>query len=146
MATSTCCLIFADGFYEPEGSKEGNTKRPWHFFQLPDEATFAFGGLWTENTDPDTGEVTEGFVIITTDATDTMRPVHNRHPLMLRPEQWRQWLDHSNNNSEAFLKEFIKPWDGMPLDHWRVSDHAKNWRHEGISCIEPLQSAQTQLL
>lgn len=143
MATSTRCLIFADGFYEPEGSKEGNTKRKWHFFQLPDEATFAFGGLWTENTDPDTGEVIEGFVIITTDATDAMRPIHNRHPLMLKPEQWGHWLDHKNNNSETFLDEFMRPWDGHPLDHWRVSDRAKNWRNDDQQCVAKYKTQKT---
>ena len=135
MARTTRCLIFADGFYEPEGAKPKSGSRHWHFFQFPDEHTFAFGGLWTENVNPETGEVTEGFVIITTEATEQMRPIHHRHPLILKPEQWDQWMDHENNNTEAFLKEIVRPWDGEWLDHWQVSDRAKDWRNEDDTCI-----------
>ena len=146
LAQETRCLVFADGFYEPKGEKGKEASRPWHFFQFADERIFAFGGLWKQVIDRETGEiVAEGFVIITTDATDEMRPIHHRHPLILRPDQWAGWLDHKTNNSKEFLDSIVSPWAGDPLSHWQVSNRPKSAQFDDKKCIEPDTDKQEDL-
>jgi putative SOS response-associated peptidase YedK len=40
-------------------------------------------------------EAVESFTIITTEPNELVRPVHNRMPVLLRPEDEDQWLDVS---------------------------------------------------
>jgi putative SOS response-associated peptidase YedK len=55
---------------------------------------FAFAGLWDVWHKPD-GKRVESFTIITTEPNELVRPIHNRMPVILRPEDEDQWLDAS---------------------------------------------------
>ena len=84
------CLIPADGFYEWKGSK-GN-KQPV-FITLPDGEPFGFAGLW-EVWD-DKGKAEEPLytcTIITTDASDSIKDIHHRMPVILKPEAFKDWI------------------------------------------------------
>ncbi|MDH5412377.1 MAG: SOS response-associated peptidase, partial [Alphaproteobacteria bacterium] len=73
------CLIPADGFYEWKKTAAG--KQPWRI-ERADGAPFAFAGLWDRWQGPE-GKVIESCVIITTEANETMRPIHDRMPVIL---------------------------------------------------------------
>jgi putative SOS response-associated peptidase YedK len=84
------CLIPADGFYEWKG-KKGN-KQPV-FITLPDEKPFGFAGLW-EVWD-DKGKEDEPLytcTILTTDASDSIKDIHDRMPVILKPEAYGDWI------------------------------------------------------
>jgi putative SOS response-associated peptidase YedK len=84
------CLIPADGFYEWKGQK-GN-KQPV-FITLPDGEPFGFAGLW-EVWD-DKGKAEEPLytcTIITTVASSAMKDIHNRMPVILKPEAFEDWV------------------------------------------------------
>jgi putative SOS response-associated peptidase YedK len=84
------CLIPADGFYEWKGRK-GN-KQPV-FLTLPDEKPFGFAGLW-EVWD-DKGKAEEPLytcTILTTDASDSIKDIHDRMPVILKPEAFKDWI------------------------------------------------------
>lgn len=84
------CLIPADGFYEWDARH--NPKAPY-YIGLQDAAPFAFAGLWDVWKNPETGEITESFAIITTAATDAMQGCHDRMPVMFTSEKAFQfWL------------------------------------------------------
>ena len=51
----------------------------------------AFAGLWERWKRPD-GEPLTTYTIITTDANDTVMPLHNRMPVILRPDDYDHWL------------------------------------------------------
>ncbi|HEY6363490.1 MAG TPA: SOS response-associated peptidase family protein [Candidatus Binatia bacterium] len=79
------CIIPADGFYD---RKEDKRKVPMWVY-LKTKEPFTFAGLWDVWRKPD-GKRLESFTIITTEPNELVRPVHNRMPVILRPDpQWR---------------------------------------------------------
>jgi SOS response associated peptidase (SRAP) len=87
------CLILTDGFYEwqkPEDPRQ--PRRPLHF-SLGSGEPFCFAGLWTSWTSPE-GDVVPSCTIVTCDANELTRPIHDRMPVILAdPEVWECWLD-----------------------------------------------------
>jgi putative SOS response-associated peptidase YedK len=77
------CLVLTDGYYEWDKHKQP------HRFVLKSGEPFALAGIYArgENEgDPMT------FAILTTEANNVMRPVHERMPVMLMPGREKDWL------------------------------------------------------
>ncbi len=99
------CIIPASGFYE--WSKKGaGAKQPFYFY-LKDKEVFGFAGLFEEWTDKETGEVLETCAIITTEANEILEPVHDRMPVILRPEFYDEWLDSKESNTDELEKMLV---------------------------------------
>ena len=105
------CLVLADGFYEWRAGEDGG-RDPVHF-RLADGSPFAFAGLWTSRTDPETGEVVESCTIVTTAPNALVAPVHDRMPVILPPSLENDWLDPqlSREHALSLLEPFAA--DGM---------------------------------
>jgi putative SOS response-associated peptidase YedK len=86
------CLIPADGFYEWEGDVPGK-KQPYYIHR-PDHGLMAFGGIWEHWMGPDGSEL-ETAAIITTVANALVETIHPRSPLIIHPQDFAIWLDHS---------------------------------------------------
>jgi putative SOS response-associated peptidase YedK len=85
------CLILADGFYEWQKPASGKGKsQPFHFRLLGGEP-FMFAGLWESWRQPD-GEDLLSCTLITCAANETVAPIHERMPVILRGEQPWEWL------------------------------------------------------
>jgi putative SOS response-associated peptidase YedK len=98
------CLILADGFYEWEGQK-GN-KQPV-FITLPNEKPFAFAGLWETWRDKNNQDETyRSCTIITRDASESLKDIHNRMPAILHPDTYDTWLDYDNHDTKR-LQEIL---------------------------------------
>lgn len=78
------CLIPATGFAEAEG-EPGKKTRTW--FSVRDQPVFAWAGLWRESVE--WGPVYSGLM---TDCNETVRPYHDRMPVLLRPDEHDRWL------------------------------------------------------
>lgn len=89
------CLIPADGFYE--WRRSGRSKQPFHF-GMKDDSLFAFAGIWDRWRTPQ-GQLIESCAILTTAPNELLRDVHDRMPVILRPETYHVWL--SNTASDA---------------------------------------------
>jgi putative SOS response-associated peptidase YedK len=63
----------------------------------------AFAGLWDRWRGPD-GPL-DTFAIITTDANDAMRPIHDRMPVILEPGNHDAWLKSAGRNLLAPYRE-----------------------------------------
>src|SRR5215831_18452770 len=83
------CIIPADGFYE--WRKEGKRKVPM-WVNLKSREPFGFAGLWDVWRRPE-GDLVEPFTIVTTEPNELVRPVHDRMPVILLPEDEERWLD-----------------------------------------------------
>lgn len=84
------CIVISDGYYEwMEVGKP--TKQPFRICKQ-DESLFAFAGLWTEWTNPQTKVVIPSFTIILTQAYSTISHIHDRMPIMLNPDIAHGWL------------------------------------------------------
>lgn len=126
------CLLPADGFYE--WKKEGARKQPFHI-RRRDEAPFAFAGLW-EYWERD-GEIIESGTILTTEANGTMRPLHERMPVILDPADYAAWLDPANRDVQG-LKALLRPCGDDVLTASAVGALVNNPRHDDPRCLEPV--------
>jgi len=90
------CLIPLTEFAEAEGSK-GRKTRTW--LNVKDEPIAAWGGLWRKS--DEWGPVYSGAM---TDCNETVRPIHDRMPVLLLPNEYEQWLHGSFDDLLALQK------------------------------------------
>lgn len=97
--TKRRCLILADGFYEwKKGAGPGGRSQPY-YFRLADGKPFAFAGLWEFWRGPEgaqsQGKEADGIrscTIITTEANELVKPIHDRMPVILSGDDLWAWL------------------------------------------------------
>ena len=82
------CLVPADGFYEWEARATG--KQPY-WIHRPGSALFAMAGIWALWSDGD-GDRLATFSILTREAPDPIRWLHDRVPVILPEDCWTDWL------------------------------------------------------
>ncbi|OAI41209.1 hypothetical protein AYO40_03625 [Planctomycetaceae bacterium SCGC AG-212-D15] len=126
------CLIIADGFYE--WCKREKSKQAY-LIHRPDDAPFAFAGLWEKWRDPE-GQTVQSCSIITTDANAMMRPLHDRMPVILRRDEYDCWLDPAYHDRHRLL-ELLRPCPEDGLSLTAVGSRVNNARNEGPECVEP---------
>jgi putative SOS response-associated peptidase YedK len=88
------CLIPLTGFAEAEGPKGAKT-RTW--FTVKDQPIFAWAGLWRVS--QEWGPVYSG---VMTDCNEAIRPVHDRMPVLLMPDDYDRWLHGSYEDTLGF--------------------------------------------
>lgn len=125
------CLIPADGFYE--WKRHGGGKQPF-FFRMRDEAPFGFAGLW-ERWEGEGGRVINSCTILTTEANDVVRPVHDRMPVILHPGDYDLWLD-VNASKRDLPAELLRPYPASEMTSYPVSSAVNSPRSRGESLIE----------
>ena len=133
------CLIPADGFYEWKGEK--GRKQPM-FITSPDRKPFAFAGLWEtwrKKDDPDS--TYKSCTIITTRASDSIRDIHHRMPVILKPSAYESWLDPGNQDA-AELEKILENEIITELVSYPVSKQVNSTRNNDSSCIEAIGTAQ----
>ena len=81
-------------WYEWTGEK--GKKQPY-YISAPSGEPFAFAGLWETWADKESNEeyVYKSFTIITTAASESIREIHHRMPIILDPKFHEKWL-HSD--------------------------------------------------
>lgn len=116
---SNRCIIPITGFFEWQ--QVNSKKLPW-FITAEDEDLLSLAGLWSEWVNPVTGEVSQTFTIITTEANELMAKIHNtkkRMPAILKNEDEMKWLD-PNLKIDTF-ETLLKPYDSKLLKAHTVS-------------------------
>lgn len=88
------CLIPLTAFAEAEGPKGAKT-RTW--FSVTDQPVFAWAGLWRDSAE--WGPVYAG---VMTACNEAIRPVHDRMPVLLQPDEYDRWLNGSFDDTLAF--------------------------------------------
>jgi putative SOS response-associated peptidase YedK len=124
------CLVAADGFYEWMATG-GGRKQP-HFITLPDDQPFAFAGLW-ESWVGKEGKRIESCVIVVCEATEPLRAIHDRMPVILPPERFDEWLDVARPLEAA--SALLRPYRG-PLLVYPVSNRVNSPQNDDVSFIE----------
>ncbi|WEK54763.1 MAG: SOS response-associated peptidase [Candidatus Cohnella colombiensis] len=124
-------IIPADGFYEwkPYGAK----KQPMRI-TMKDEAIFSMAALYDTWTSPE-GQKVSTCTIITTTPNDLMADIHDRMPVILRPEDEAFWLDRSNADT-AGLTSLLRPYDAAAMRAYPVSSIVGNVKNDTAECIE----------
>lgn len=127
------CIVIASGFYEWKQLAHG--KQPYRVTPA-DAPLFGFAGLWERWKAP-SGETIESYTIITTDANEAVREVHNRMPVILAREDYGRWLDAGNPEADVLLR----PCPAESVQIYPVSTRVNNARFDDPSCIEPLSES-----
>jgi len=131
------CLVLADGFYE--WLKEGKARLPvW--FSLVNGTPFALAGIWEAPPKklassaemaavPADGTVS----LLTTSANETVRPFHDRMPVLLPVDVWKDWLgDISTDQASAMLQPFPAEY----MKSRRVTKLVNSPKHDVPECLQ----------
>ena len=132
------CLVPADGFYEwtrAAGSGGRVTRMPY-LLRREDHQPFAFAGLWSSWRDPASGESRRTFAIVTRAANDAIRPLHDRMPVVLPPDDWPTWLSPEAADPVA-LRVLLEQPVGAPIEIVPVGPLVNSVRNQGPALIEP---------
>ena len=122
------CLVPASGFYE--WKTEGKTKQP-HYFSLKSGEPMAMAGLW-ESWTATNGSILRTVCIITTAANEIMTPIHDRMPLIIRPENWQDWLAAPTEK----INELVSAYPDEGLQAWPVSRRVSRAAEDDAGLIE----------
>lgn len=114
------CVILADGFYE---WKDVNGKKEPFKFKVKDEEIIAFAGLWSRWIRPD-GSSVFTCTIITTEANEIMKEIHDRMPVILDKEEVSFWLNTRQQDKENLL-QILNPLDNDKLYFYPVTKDLK---------------------
>jgi putative SOS response-associated peptidase YedK len=129
------CIIPADGFYE--WRKKGKGKVPM-WVHLKSREPFGLAGLWDVWRNQ-SGKSVESFTIITTEPNELIRPIHNRMPVILGPEDEEQWLDVSHTPFSK-AQSLLKPYPDELMDAHDVSMIVNSAKYDGPECVEAVSA------
>ena len=127
------CLVPVDNFYEWRKTPAG--KQPYAI-ALADRRPMALAGLWENWRSPE-GEWVRSFAVITTTPNELCARLHDRMPVVLKPETWPVWLGEEPVDAEA-LKLLLKPYPSEGMICWPVSARVGSVRNNDPSLIEPI--------
>lgn len=125
------CLIPADGYYEWTKAEDGG-KDP-HYIYLLENRPFLFAGLWAYNANLDITSCT----ILTAPADPTIAHLHDRMPIILNADTWKDWLSPETEISAA--RELLASNHGAELISHRVDRAVNSSKAKGPELIEPVQ-------
>jgi putative SOS response-associated peptidase YedK len=126
------CLIPADGFYEWKAMGK-KTKQPY-FFHFKDDRIFAFAGLWDRWKPDSETEPIETCTIITTSPNDLVKPIHNRMPAIVDPNDYARWLDP--HVPATAVGDVLRPFDAAEMESFAVSTRVNSAASEGPELVE----------
>lgn len=122
------CIVFADGFYEWQNRKPT-------YFTLKTGEPFAFAGVWS----------TEGegarCAIITCEANDAVRPIHDRMPVILPDDALDVWLAQEELPSEV-VRSLLRPLPAGAMAARTVSRRLNDARYDAPDVLvddDPVQ-------
>lgn len=126
------CLIVADGFYEWQ--RQDGKKQPY-YFRLESKQALAFAGLWENWRSPD-GQAITSCTILTTEANDLLRPIHDRMPVILAPKDYDLWLAPEVQSEK--IQPLLHPYPANLMHSYAVSTKVNNPRNNTPECINSL--------
>jgi putative SOS response-associated peptidase YedK len=128
------CLVVADGFYE--WKKSGAKKQPV-YVHLKSGEPFGMAGLFNHWTSPEGKQVCTT-TIITTDANETLKPVHDRMPVIVSRDAARVWLDPAVQETETLLP-VLKPFPDREMELYEVSTKVNSPTNDSKELIERMK-------
>lgn len=108
------CLVPASGFFDWRHEK--GRKVPY-YITVKESPIIAFAGIYDYWHNRELDEIVETYSIITTQANEMMRYIHNtnfRMPVILHPDDEQRWLD--NDLSDDEIMSCLKPYPSHNME------------------------------
>ena len=96
----------------------------------------ALAGLW-ENWRSPAGEWVRSFAIITTTPNELCAELHDRMPVVLKPDGWPAWLGEEPADPRQ-LTALLAPYPSAEMTCWPVSARVGSVKNNDPSLIEPI--------
>ncbi|MDR7236645.1 SOS response-associated peptidase [Neobacillus drentensis] len=128
------CLIIADSFYEWK-RHEDKSKTPMRI-KLKSADLFAMAGIWEAWKSPE-GKTLYTCSVITTGPNELMKDIHDRMPVILKPEDEKTWLDQSNSDTND-LNKLLIPYDENSMETYEVSSLVNSPRNNTVELIQKI--------
>jgi len=125
------CLVTADGYFE--WVKAGKLKQPY-YIRMRDDRPFAFAGLWELWRDRSTDQTLESCTIITTEANELTRSIHDRMPVIVNAADYDLWLDPAVQDTDR-LQPLLRPYDSERMLVDPVDRYVNSPKNDDPKCI-----------
>ncbi|HWP44668.1 MAG TPA: SOS response-associated peptidase, partial [Blastocatellia bacterium] len=116
-----------------EWQNVGDGKRPI-YIRLKSGRPFGFAGLY-EVWEPPEGEPLTTCTIITTEANELMKPIHDRMPVIIAKDREDFWLDPEVKDQDSLL-ELLKPYPAEDMEAYPVSKRVNSPGNNSPDCIK----------
>ena len=135
------CLVPAEGFYEWQ--RRGSGKQPM-FIHRRDGEPMALAGLWAAWRDGNEADADwlRSCTIVTTNANDTVAPLHDRMPVVLEERDWDRWLDPVTTDL-AGLAALLQPAAADLLVVYPVGTAVNSADNDGPELVERVELQPT---
>jgi len=125
------CIIPASGFYEWRPDKEDHAQP--YYIRLSNSGLMGFAGLWEKRKAEDGSDI-ETCCLLTTTANVTVKPIHDRMPVILSPDDFGFWLN-SQIQDPRELQRLYRPYLSDLMVSHPVPELVNIPRFDSAACI-----------
>ena len=129
------CIVRIDGFFEWRAIVGSKAKQPYAI-AMKDRSPFGLAGIWENWKEPVTGEWIRTFAILTTRSNELVADIHDRMPVILKPEAYHGWLD-----APPDPREIAEPFPPEPMVIWPISTRVNSPKNDDPSLLDPVVDA-----
>lgn len=130
-------LVPASGFFEWRRPAEKGAKSQAYFIRPKKGEIVAFAGLMETWSSADGSEVDTGAILTTAASNDIVR-IHDRMPVVIRPEDFSRWLDCKTQEPRDVV-DLMKPIDDGFFEAIPVSDRVNKVANMGPEILEAVE-------
>ncbi|KKQ56470.1 MAG: hypothetical protein US95_C0040G0002 [Candidatus Woesebacteria bacterium GW2011_GWB1_38_5] len=134
------CLVPATGFYEWKKVKlEIKDEKIPYYFGIKNREIFSFAGIYDVWNDSEGKEIFT-YAIITTSANEIMRNVHDRMPVILKPDDEEKYLYKDTDISE--ILKILLPYNHREMFSYPVSKLVNNPKNDSGDLIRRISAPE----
>lgn len=131
------CLVPANGFYE--WKRTGGPKQPY-LIHLAGEPIMLMAGLYDVHSGVD-GEKQPSYTIITGPPNNVMAEIHDRMPMIIRPDDVELWMD-TDIQELAPLEPLLQPLPDDEISMYAVSTAVNSVKNNYPELTEPVATQE----
>lgn len=127
------CLIVADSYYEWQQTPD--RKIPMRI-KLKSGEPFGMAGLWESWKSPE-GQAVYTCTIITTSSNELTSSIHDRMPVILKPDDEQNWLNPKIRDFQS-LTQYLKPFNPKWMEAFEVSTEVNSPKNNNEQLIQSI--------
>lgn len=127
------CLVPIDSFFEWRAIKGLKPKQPYAIGMKTGEP-FALAAIWENWQPPGSAEWVRTFAVITTNANELVRPIHDRMPVIIPPEDYDRWLSPLDPDP----RDLLAPYPAEPMTMWPISTRVNKPENDDAAILAPV--------